>query len=216
MVRPETFEPKSSPIGERTCNLAFVGSLTQSKGLDDAIDAVAALRGRGRSINLSVIGFGDLEAYSRLTREKGVADIVRLEGRQPHRRVLELMRSADLVLVPSHHDYPEGLPMVLYESLATRTPLICSDHPMFVGRISKEAAMMVPEKRPSAIAEAIERVLDDPDLYHRMSVATLDAWNRIQCPVQWGELIERLLHAKREDERWLADHAMTSIENTLC
>jgi hypothetical protein len=75
---------------------------------------------------------------------------------------------------------------------------------------------MVPEKRPDAIADAIERVLDDPDLYRRMSVATLEAWNRIQCPVRWGELIEHLLHATPEDECWLADHAMTSIENTFC
>jgi glycosyltransferase involved in cell wall biosynthesis len=216
IIRPETFEPKLLPIEARACKLAFVGSLSRSKGLDDAIDAVAALRGRGHNINLTVIGFGDLGAYSRLALEKGVADIVQLEGRQTHRRVLELMRSADLVLVPSHHDYPEGLPMVLYEALATRTPLICSDHPMFVGRISEEAAIMVPEKRPTAIVEAIGRVLNDPDLYRRMSVATLEAWNRIQCPVRWGELIEHLLHAKPEDERWLADHSMTSVENTLC
>ena len=40
------------------------------------------------------------------------------------------MSAHDIVIVPSRHDYPEGLPMTIYEALAMRTPLVVSDHPM--------------------------------------------------------------------------------------
>jgi glycosyltransferase involved in cell wall biosynthesis len=104
--------------------------------------------------------------------------------------------------------------MVIYESFVTRTPIVCSDHPMFTGRVDQDAAMIVPEKRPAAIAQAVERLLDDPELYQKMSIATLGAWNQIQCPVRWGDLLERLLEPSPEGECWLAGHSMSSDSNT--
>jgi len=139
-----------------------------------------------------------------------VADCVHFEGLQPNSRVIEAMRSSDLVVVPSHHLYPEGLPCVFYEAFATRTPVICSNHPMFRGIVSAEAAVLVPEKRPEAYADAIEKVLDDPGLYGRMSVATKDAWHQFQCPVHWDEMIDHWLGATPEDDRWLAEYSLAS------
>ena len=118
---------------------------------------------------------------------------VHFEGLQTNAYVMEAMRASDLVVVPSHHRYPEGLPCVFYEAFATRTPVICSDHPMFRGIISEDAAMLVPEKRSDKFADAVIRILCSPDLYRRMSVATKDAWLRIQCPVLWDELIDHFL-----------------------
>ena len=57
---------------------------------------------------------------------------------------------------------------------------------MFRGIISEEAAVLVPEKRPDAYADAMEKVLDDPGLYRRMSVATKDAWHQLPVPGSLG------------------------------
>jgi glycosyltransferase involved in cell wall biosynthesis len=210
IVRPEQYEPKALPPAGTVFTLALVGSLSPSKGVDDAIDAAALLRGRGRNIELRVIGHGDVQSYVRSAAGKGLEGVVHFEGRQPHKRVVDLMRSAVITLVPSHHSYPEGLPMVIYEAFATRTPIVCSDHPMFTGRVDQDAAMIVPEKRPGAIAQAALRLFDDPKLYQKMSIATLGAWNHIQCPVRWGDLLERLLEPSPEGECWLAGHALSA------
>jgi glycosyltransferase involved in cell wall biosynthesis len=210
IVRPEQYEPKTLPPAGTACTLALVGSLSPSKGVDDAVEAAALLRGHGRNIELRVIGHGDVQSYVRSAAAKGLEGIVHFEGRQPHKRVVALMRSAAITLVPSHHSYPEGLPMVIYESFATRTPIVCSDHPMFIGRVRPEAAMIVPEKRPAAIAQAALRLLDDSERYRKMSIATQDAWNHIQCPVRWGDLLERLLQPSPEGECWLAGHALSA------
>jgi len=169
--------------------------VNELKGGGDAIEAVAALKRRGRDVELQLIGKGDVDIFSRRARAAGVADCVHFEGLQPNSRVIEAMRSSDLVLVPSHHLYPEGLPCVFYEGFATRTPVICSNHPMFRGIISEEAAVLLPEKRPDAYADAMEKVLDDPGLYRRMSVAIKDAWHQFQCPVRWDEMIDQWLGA---------------------
>jgi glycosyltransferase involved in cell wall biosynthesis len=207
---PEMFEPKSRPPERLPWRLVYVGTLNELKGVGDAIEAVATLKRRGRKVELQLIGKGDTDLFSRKAQAAGVSDCVRFEGLQPNARVIEAMRSSDLVVVPSHHLYPEGLPCVFYEAFATRTPVICSNHPMFRGMISEEAAVLLPEKRPDAYADAMERVLDDPVLYRRMSVATKEAWQQFQCPVRWDELIERWLGATPQDNHWLARNSLAS------
>ena len=207
---PEMYEPKSRPVERSSWRLVYVGVVNELKGVGDAIEAVAALKRRGRDVELQLIGKGDVDLFSRQARAAGVADCVHFEGLQPNTRVIEAMRSCDLVVVPSHHLYPEGLPCVFYEAFATRTPVICSNHPMFRGVISEEAAVLVPEKRPDAYADAMEQVLDNPELYRRMSVATKDAWHHFQCPVRWDELIDHWLGATPEDDRWLAEYSVAS------
>src|SRR3546814_4454683 len=51
----------------------------------------------------------------------GLGDHVVLEGVRPNREVFAMMRDADIVVVPSRHDYPEGMPLTIYEALASRS-----------------------------------------------------------------------------------------------
>jgi glycosyltransferase involved in cell wall biosynthesis len=210
-VRPDMHEPKSLAVDSRPWRLAFVGSVVPSKGVGDAIDAVAELRARGRPVELRVIGRGSTEGFAQQAKAKGVEELVRFEGLQPQSRVMEEMRSADVMLVPSWHEYPEGLPLTIYESLASRTPLVCSDHPMFRGRVGEgRSTLCVPEKQPTALADAIERIMTDADLYARMSRASADVWEQLQCPVKYGDMIRRWLSGTPEDNRYLAEHSLAS------
>ncbi|MGO9598775.1 MAG: glycosyltransferase family 4 protein [Isosphaeraceae bacterium] len=210
MTSPDMYDPKPGPADGAPWHLVFVGGVSELKGVGDAIDAVAELKRRGRNVELNIIGQGDLDELSARARDSGVAERVHFEGLQTNAHVMESMRASDLVVVPSHHRYPEGLPFVFYEAFATRTPVLCSDHPMFRGIVSEDAAMLVPEKRSDKFADAVIRILCSPDLYRRMSVSTKDAWLRIQCPVLWDELIDHFLGASDEDDRWLAQYSLGS------
>ena len=67
--------------------------------------------------------------------ELGITSQVNFLGTIPSDSVLQVMRNNTAVVVPSKHEYPEGLPNTIYEALASRSPLIISDHPAFKGRL---------------------------------------------------------------------------------
>ena len=109
------------------------------------------------------------------------------------------------MVVPSRHDYPEGLPLTIYESLCARTPIVASDHPMFAGHlVDRHTAMVFPAGQPHAMADSIQALLSNPSLYAAISEATLAAWERMQNPVKWGDILRRWVHDAPEDRQWLA------------
>ena len=55
----------------------------------------------------------------------------------------------------------------------------------------------MPEQNPTELANAIERVMDNPELYASMSRATAATWDILQCPAKLELLI---LHWVSETE----------------
>ena len=86
-----------------------------------------------------------METFAALAKTLHVDDRVGFSGLLGHDAVLAHMRDAAVVVVPSHHDYAEGFPMTIYETLCSRTPLVASDHPVAIERAESE--MVPPETR---------------------------------------------------------------------
>jgi glycosyltransferase involved in cell wall biosynthesis len=120
-------EAKDAPPLDRPFQLFFAGVLTESKGLGDCIEAVAIANAADVKVQLTVAGDGDIDRWRAFAGRRGVEASVRLLGIIPAERVLTGMRESDAVLVPSRHDYPEGLPNTIFEAFASRSPLIASD-----------------------------------------------------------------------------------------
>jgi glycosyltransferase involved in cell wall biosynthesis len=143
-------------------------------------DAVLAIAGEGELR-------GDLE---RLAKETGVDDRVRFLGLRPDARAL--MGAADAVVMPSHW---EGLPLSALEALASGTPLVATDVRGLRELVADEQnALLVPED-PHALADALRRVLDDPDLAARLAAAGKHvdgAGNDRRLVERFLELYERL------------------------
>lgn len=204
---PDDFAPKHlSPGGPK--RLLYAGSIVRSKGVGELIRAVAHLSPR-HDVRLSIAGAGRVEGYRTLAGRLGILDRVDFLGLVPNADVLRLMREADAVVVPSRHSFPEGLPLTLYEALTSRTPVIASDHPMFRGHLRDgESALIFPAGDARALAGRVERLLDDPALYERLSLGSAETWRRMQRPVKWGAMIERWVRADAEDRQWLAEHTL--------
>lgn len=193
-LTPQQHAPKSLPAEPV---LVFVGTMTKTKGPADCIGAASLLRDRGHRFRMRLIGGGDYEAAARaLVETLRLGDCVTVEGRKPHDEVVEILKQATLAFAPSWSAYPEGLPMTIYEALATRTPLVLSNHPMFLRFFADaEAARLAPENNPAALADAAESFLKAPEVYAAASRATAGLWNVVRCDLVWGQLIET----------WLAD-----------
>lgn len=97
--------------------LLFVGRLDDhQKGIFRLPAILAACRQRQLPIRLTVIGDGpDQTQLRQLFQMAGVADLVELQGFQPHAQVLAAMQYHHSLLMPSNY---EGLPIVLLEAQA--------------------------------------------------------------------------------------------------
>jgi glycosyltransferase involved in cell wall biosynthesis len=200
-----------APDPDRPLRLIYVGALSEAKGTGDALRALAQTAIRGRSATLSIAGGGPLEYFQALARTLRVDRAVEFLGLVPHRRVLELMREHDVVLVPSRHSYSEAMPMTIYEAFCARTPLIASDHPMFRDRVvDRVSGLIFPASDPAALAQRIGALADDPPLYASLSYHAKEAWERLQCPVKHHDLYSRWLSGTDADRRWLASHSLAS------
>ena len=211
-VTPDNYRAKESPAPP-PFRAIYVGHLSKAKGLTDALAAVASLGGSDTAPHLTVLaGKTPSEEYLKLVREYGVSERVHFyTERLPHRDVVALMHEHDAVLVPSRHEYPEGLPMTIYDAFCARTPLIASDHPMFAGKIAHEKnALVFRAGDPASLAEAIRRLQVDTELFRALSEGSRQAWLDLQCPVKWGDLITRWLRATPEDDAWLGSHTLAS------
>ncbi|MFZ3482957.1 glycosyltransferase family 4 protein [Sphingomonas sp. 3-13AW] len=201
-------QPTKAQAGQSPLKLLYVGSVSAKKGIGDLIRASALLKD-GLDVRLDVVGVGATRRFAALAARLGIADRVRFLGLVPNGLILGMMQAADAVVVPSRHSFPEGLPLTLFEGLASRTPVIASDHPMFAGHLEDgESALIFPAGKPRALAEAVQRLVSDPALYARVSKGSAAAWHRMQNPVKWGEMIDRWMRDSREDRAWFARHAV--------
>jgi glycosyltransferase involved in cell wall biosynthesis len=208
---PGNFSAKSGPSGGDLVRLIFVGELLESKGVTDCILASAKLNRAGRPTRLTVVGGGQPDRFAALARDSCPDGSVDFVGRVPHRRVLELMRQSDAVIVPSRHEYSEGLPHTIYDAYCTRTPLIASDHPMFRGKVRHgESGLVFPAGNPEALAVTVDELVSDAALYSRLSANSQSAWERLQCPVRWGDLLQRWISDTADDRQWLASRSLSS------
>jgi glycosyltransferase involved in cell wall biosynthesis len=205
---PQDFEPKTL-TGQAPWNFVYVGAIQESKGVGDIIDAVAALQQRGQSCSVQIAGGGNLELFAQKARQLGVESQVQLLGQIPHQQVLSLMRSADAVLVPSWHEYGEGMPLTIYESFCARTPVIASDHPMFRGNVQhRVSGMMFPAGNGLAMADCMVELMGNPALYAQISQNTPAAWENLQLPVRWADLVTHWVDPA--GQAWLQAHRWES------
>jgi glycosyltransferase involved in cell wall biosynthesis len=210
-ITPKLFLPKEIKVNFDVWNLVYVGAVEEFKGVGDIIKAIAQLKNKNISVNLEVAGKGEIDYFSHLSRQLNVEENVQFLGLVPHNQIIDLMRKADIVLVTSRHEYPEGFPLTIYEALCSRTPLIASDHPMFSGNLQDGvSAMIYPAGNPDALTTCIETLIQDPQLYHQISQSSEAAWQRLQLPVKWAELIQRWLNNSPENQSWLSEHRLNS------
>ncbi|WP_165362073.1 glycosyltransferase family 4 protein [Qipengyuania thermophila] len=188
---PDQFSTKT--LGQHEPKrLAYAGSIAESKGVGDLLEAVAVMSNGGRSVVLDVAGGGAaLSDMKDRTARLGIDKKVNFHGLISNDRVVEYFRKADVVILPSRDGYSEAFPLTLFEAVASRTPIVCSSHPTFraVLRDGVDACIFRSED-PVDCARVIGRVLDDPELYSRLSDAADRSWIRFKGPVDWRTMVK--------------------------
>lgn len=194
-----------------TVRLAYVGLLQQSKGVWDVLEATALLRGRGVEVSLEVAGAGQVEEMWSHVDRLGLRPHVSYLGRVGGDEILDVMRRSDFVCVPSRPAYPEGLPLTLYEAMASGTPVVASDHPMFAGVVRDgETGFVFRAGKPARLAETLQRAASDGEAYARVSAHAALAYEQLGLDTLWGELVERWVRDDEDDRGWLATRSLSA------
>ena len=137
------------------------------KGVVPLLEAVAKLRTE-RDVELVVVGRPREDGPALQTIERlGLADAVRFVHGLPERDLVELFGSASVGVVPSLY---EGFSLPAVELMACGTPLVATTAGA-LPEVTGDAALLVPPNDPDALAAAIGRVLDDPELADRLGAA---------------------------------------------
>lgn len=173
-------------------HLVYVGGIRLDKGVGDLLDAVLQLHHDGRRIRASFVGDGPELQELRQRVPTQWQDAIRFTGRISNDEAFATMREATLVCVPSWHAFSEGLPFTLTEALASRTPVVVSDHPVFRrGFREGEGVTFFPQRDVSRLAATIAATLDDATRYALLSVTTADAFERVRCRTTFGDVLTR-------------------------
>ncbi len=161
-IRRELDLPAGAPV------LGVVAHLSPRKGHQYLLEAIARLDSGG-DVQCLVVGEGRLRGQLEgLARQLGIAPRTHFVGYRDD--ATALMQVCDIVVLPSVAI--EGFGMCLIEAAFLGIPTVGSRAPgIDEAIVDSETGLLVPPGDPMALAEAIERLLGEPELATRLGEA---------------------------------------------
>ncbi len=174
-VDPARFQPRPHPARTGPAIIACIAGLRDYKGHRYLVDACAALRERGVSFRCLLVGDGpERAALARQIAARSLRE-VELLGAQPQDKVRELLATADVLVHPSvitEKGMMDGIPVALMEAMATACPVVStrvSGIPELVR--DGKTGLLVEQRDATALADAIQRLVEDPALARSLGMA---------------------------------------------
>lgn len=208
------FQPGDREAAKRMLGLSgrkvmlFVGRLQPLKAADVAISALGHLIEWGRvsrdEIELLVVGgssgssgSGEAERLAKLVADLGLTGSVRFIPAQPHQRLPDFYRAADVCLVPS---YTESFGLVALEAQASGVPVVGSA----VGGLRSivrhgQTGYLVAPGVSESFAERAWMVLSDPRLAASMGRLAVCSSGEFAWDRSAGELHDLYTAGTRSD-----------------
>ena len=209
------FHPSSRPAKSlgvrRPFQIFYAGSISEAKGVGDLVRALPLVLGAGIDARCILAGAGAVESMRMLARSQGVEDKIIFAGMVPNPEVQDHMASADVVVVPSRDEFTEGFPLTMFEAVASRTPIVCSDHPVFRDLlVDGRNAVVFTGGDSVALARALVRLLSDSELYHQLSLNAEATWRLFEGPADWRTLIKTWIFDGAQAP-WIQKHVLSNV-----
>jgi len=178
-------------INERANMIGYIGRLSEEKRILNLIKAIPLVLKKKADAHFMICGQGSLaHKVEKIIEARGLEANVKLTGWIPHEDVPRYLNELKILVLPS---FTEGLPNILLEAMACRTPVLATT----VGAIPDiikdgENGFLLKTNDPRHIAERIIELLNKPDLLEKVSInaynyvrenfsyeKTLEAWRKI-------------------------------------
>ncbi|RJS94217.1 glycosyltransferase family 1 protein [Candidatus Bathyarchaeota archaeon] len=178
---PEEFKEK---YGIESCMILYLGRLADKKGIDHLIRATPILLKDLPDLKVVIAGpdCGMMRKLKKLAYELRVEKNIVFTGPLSEKEKYAAIASSEALVLPSSFE-AQGL--VLMEAQALGTPVIATRQggvPYFIK--DYENGILIDYGRPTQIAEALKKVLNDEKLAHKLgetgkSIAKKYTWDRI-------------------------------------
>lgn len=171
--RPDSSRKRSARSVPLRC--LYVGQVSHRKGVCVLVEAARLLR--GRPVEFHIVG--GIVSPDVL---EDLPDNVRWHGPRLQVGVAEVMRQADLFVLPSIED---AFGLVVVEAMASALPVVVSNHAGASELITNgDDGLIVPAGDASALANAIETLIENEDVRARIGTA---ARARVEQGCSWNE-----------------------------
>lgn len=152
-----------------------VGRAVEKKGYDTLLEALALLPGDLAWCFEHIGGGEELKRLKALAQRLGLEGRVSWKGALAQEEVLEHYRSADIFALACRITADgdrDGLPNVLVEAASQRLACVSTDISGVPELLSSdETGLLIPSENPTALAQALERLIRDPVLRARLGDA---------------------------------------------
>jgi glycosyltransferase involved in cell wall biosynthesis len=175
-VDTDVFSPRTRSDSDGPFQILCISRFEEVKGHACLIEACRLLQERGVEFECHLVGDGPLRPeIERQIARADLGDEVRLWGACTHAEVIERLSHAAVVVlatVPTSSGKREGIPNVLKEAMACGLPVVASSIAGIPELVDHgHSGFLVPPRDTVALADALQRLNDDPALRHRMGRA---------------------------------------------
>lgn len=172
-VDTKIFYPVENYGSHDKFRIIYIGRLNVQKRLDILLQAIALWEqeeaGVKAKLECRIIGYGpESKNLERMAQELGLGACVEFIGWLDKDVLPDQYRSADVFVLTSTD---EGMSNSVLEAIASGLPIITTD----VGgtdELLADNGVLIPQKDPVAVKEALRKIFHDKDLAKRMSLAS--------------------------------------------
>ncbi len=175
VIRPAVDPKKFCPVektrsAKQNLKIISIGNLLKVKGYEHALKAMRQLKDQNIPFDYEIIGQGkDRELITQAIKDLKLTSCVVLTGQLEPSLVREKLCNADVFLLSS---LSEGISNAALEAMACGLPVITTDCGGMREAITDGIeGIVVPVGNSRAMADALTRLANDPDLRSRMGLA---------------------------------------------
>ena len=158
-------------------HILSVGRFVEKKGFDDLVRACGLLKVRGRQFRCLIIG-GHTEyagTIQSLIRQLDLHEVISTHHAVTQEQLREFYERGTVFCLPCKivdDGDRDGIPNALAEAMAMEMPVVSTDISGIPEIVEHGVnGLLVPEKDPRSLADALERILDDEVLARRLGIA---------------------------------------------
>jgi len=183
----QRFQPGPRRPGD-DFRVVSVGWFKEYKGFHFVVEAVAKLVAQGVNASFHLAGDGPQKSYLvEQARRLGIENRVVFHGYLDHDRLISLYRDCDVFAMGSiemtNFGRQDVIPNVIAEAMAVGLPIVSTKMGGIAELVEEGVSgLMVPQRDPEALSEALGRIARDPELAARLRIAAharvADIWDR--------------------------------------
>lgn len=166
-------------ISHEGFNILFLSNMMEAKGVWDLVEVCRILKEKGKKFHCHFVGkWSNIveEEFQQKIRLLNLENCISAYGGKYGNEKEAYFQKADVFVLPTHN---ECFPLVLLEAMEHELPCISTQEGGITAIIDDgKTGYVVERKSPKALAEKIERLMEQPALCKAMGIAGKEKLNR--------------------------------------